>query len=280
MKRITKRSLFLSALIALTILLILCAQILNSFQILIQSDLLENGEIAEATPPRNMLEGARDLWKNSAKFLSVLLVMWSGIWPHVKLVALLFIIHTGIKFPRTVGAIEWLGRWAFLDVYFVVLVTLCFSMNPVKACMLMICEDVGWLQAVPRTGIFLFAFAAMASQCLSRATVRSLWYNVSYKSSKKRDEECNNTLKSEMTTSTTNYVVLRSWLAFGFTLLLWLCFLWSQLTSLFTVSQSTSLNSFVELPSPRSYSVRSRRKFDHHDTLISQGLNYTFNTGN
>ena len=205
-------------------------------------------------------QGARDLWKHNARFLAVLLVLWSGVWPHVKLVALLFILHTGIKFPKTVRAIEWLGRWAFLDVYFVVLVTLCFSIDPVKACMLIMCEDVGWLQAVPRSGIFLFAFAAVASQCLSRATVRSLWYQVSYASSKKRDDE-----HKALKTASSSNVVLRSWLAFAFTLLLLLCFLLSQLATLFTVSKSTSLGSFVQLPGPRSYSVLEVWKHMFHE---------------
>ena len=56
MRRITQKSVILSVTIVTTILIILCAQILNSFQILIKSDLLENGEISDATPPRNMFE--------------------------------------------------------------------------------------------------------------------------------------------------------------------------------------------------------------------------------
>jgi len=275
MKRVTRVSLFLSITIVLTILLILCAQALNSFQILVQTDLSESGDVTSATPPRNMFEGANDLWTHGARFLAMLLVLWSGVWPHAKLLCLLFVIHSGIKFPRVVQAIEWLGRWvrlslslfqqhartrtnntqAFLDVYFVVLVTLCFSLDKVKACLFVVCEDIGWLQAVPRTGIFIFASGAVLSQCLSRMTVRSLWYQVSYykyDETTKRDDD----KKKKMTNSIGKRVVLRSWLAFTFTALLLLCFVWSQVETLFTVTYSTSLGTFVKFdPSERSFSL-------------------------
>ena len=69
--------------------------------------------------------------KHNAKFLAVY-CLWSGVWPHVKLVALLFIIHTESSFRRRYARSSgWEG--GVPGRVFRGLVTLCFSIDPVKA---------------------------------------------------------------------------------------------------------------------------------------------------
>jgi hypothetical protein len=128
------------------------------------------------TEPFSIVRAIRELWKSGAQVLAGFLFAYSCIWPHAKLwilaAALWLTRREGAdRFARQVAA---LGKWSFLDVYAMMLVCLCFHFDPVRACMFIVCADVGAVQFVMLPGMIKFTAALVASQVAAHAAATAV----------------------------------------------------------------------------------------------------------
>jgi len=95
--------------------------------------------------------------------LAVLLFVWSGIWPHVKL--LLLYRTFSVAMPHETRA-RWLaglgvvGKFSLLDMFLVVLIVSCLQFTNLG-------NQDSWLTANAREGVYVFSAAVIFSQMLS-----------------------------------------------------------------------------------------------------------------
>ena len=83
----------------------------------------------------NLFSGARRLYEHGAKPLAVLLIIWSGVLPYAKLLALAW-LHSRIVLGKvrrahvqTARALLFASRMCFLDVWVVVVVLVTVSLD-------------------------------------------------------------------------------------------------------------------------------------------------------
>jgi len=95
----------------------------------------------------SVLSGVQNLWQEKQPLLAMIIVLFSVIFPTVKLVALFWIWAAKLTSHQRLvimGRLELLGRWSMLDV-FVVAVTV-------------VAVKLGFIiKADPRIGIYVFA---------------------------------------------------------------------------------------------------------------------------
>lgn len=73
-----------------------------------------------------------DMWKSEIYFLAILIAVFSGIWPYVKLILLIICWCTDAKRisyktrERILIIIDSLGKWSMLDTYVMVMMIVAF----------------------------------------------------------------------------------------------------------------------------------------------------------
>lgn len=105
--------------------------------------------------------------------LASLLLVFSGIWPHVKLLLLLAGLQQDVS-PRMHTTFKWLctmGKWSFLDALVVALIVVVFRVDIDGSSVLGEKVYSGWLAAAAGEGLYMFTLAICISQMLGKIIV-------------------------------------------------------------------------------------------------------------
>ncbi len=105
----------------------------------------------------SIVTGAMSLWRDGHRFLSCVIVVFSIVFPIVKLAALLALWFTPMRDGRrsaVLRLVDGLGKWSMLDV-FVVAVTV------------VLVSSKATLDATPRAGVYAFTGAVAASMVMT-----------------------------------------------------------------------------------------------------------------
>ena len=82
-----------------------------------------------------LINSVRDMWKGSAYILSVLVAIFSGIWPYLKLILMLisFVLPTSLynerKRANILRILDATGKWSILDSYVMTLMLVAFHFH-------------------------------------------------------------------------------------------------------------------------------------------------------
>lgn len=107
----------------------------------------------------SIVTGAMSLWRDGHRFLSCVIVLFSIVFPIVKLLALLGLWLAPMKDERRAAVlrvVDALGKWSMLDVF-------------VVAMMVVLMSSKATLDATPRAGLYVFAGAVAASMVMTVA---------------------------------------------------------------------------------------------------------------
>lgn len=128
--------------------------------------------ISGVTFEYGMWEGIRKLYEERIFAVALVIFLFSGIWPHVKL-ALLYLSSwiPAVSYKR-LTYFRWLselGKWSLVDVWVVTLIVVIVRL---KTGMLKGPFADVWFQGVGESGIFVFLAAIIFSQILSILFIR------------------------------------------------------------------------------------------------------------
>eukprot|EP00614_Pseudopedinella_elastica_P017616 CAMPEP_0172649880 /NCGR_PEP_ID=MMETSP1068-20121228/242014_1 /TAXON_ID=35684 /ORGANISM="Pseudopedinella elastica, Strain CCMP716" /LENGTH=530 /DNA_ID=CAMNT_0013464241 /DNA_START=78 /DNA_END=1670 /DNA_ORIENTATION=- len=162
-------------------------------------DLKDGGE--GETYAYNLWLGATELWEGGAPLLAVIVVMWSGIFPYVKLLLMGFVDVMSWSSPTVQISPRWavlsvLAKWSFLDIWVVALTILCIRIDIDKHQTMhswVFTRDLYlkiWTQAVALPGCFFFAFALVCSQFLGHFVIQRARQCGAPKNSQASDPAC------------------------------------------------------------------------------------------
>lgn len=154
------RKIFFTCAIAFFFGLVIAGQLLESFHVDYTAQVLTyhtNGTQFQY----NLWEGVSEFWKHDVKFLAIIVALFSGVWPCVKLammVAVLWLPLTSKKQNNILGWMGSVGKWSFFDVWVVLIVIVTFTINHVEA--------LGKINiyGVAGQGIYVFGLALILSQ--------------------------------------------------------------------------------------------------------------------
>ena len=129
-------------------------------------------DVHGSTSPYSLWNGVGNYWDAGGHLLAVFIAVWSGVWPHFKLLVLLSMLLIGPdQYPlgysqrrKLIHFFNWLGRWSLLDVHVAILVMVIFQTSAFMGDNVL----VGSVQAQPLGGILLFCGGVVATQILSR----------------------------------------------------------------------------------------------------------------
>lgn len=164
----------LTSLIVLNCILLSVGQLFVSFSVYWGAVTLNAGGVAFQY---SMWEGIQQLYNDKIYGISILLTVWSGVWPHVKLLVMLALcwgwLPSGVV-ANEAEALKWLtflGKFSFVDVWVVIIIVLALRINESSLPGL----DISlWVQAVAEGGVFLFCLAVILSQSLGQTAARWL----------------------------------------------------------------------------------------------------------
>jgi len=167
-----------TGIVVCNILLLLAGQLYISFSVYWGSSGL--GGVAFQY---SMWEGICQLYKEKIYGISILLTIWSGIWPHVKLLTMLVFcwVPEGL-IPNQVAVLRWFtffGKFSFVDVWVVVSIIVALRIN---ASTLPALDAALWVQAVGEEGVFYFCEAVILSQALGQVFTHHLTGKISTES--------------------------------------------------------------------------------------------------
>jgi hypothetical protein len=161
--------------LVLTIVVLLCGQNLESFRVQyhIDSRVKEVG----TTFDYSLWKGIEELLKHKLYALSYLLLIFSGIWPHVKLLSMLGGALQGRRATpcvnRALRTLSSLGKWSFFDALVVALITIVFRVDISEQIPIIHTQAyTAWLQAEAGIGLYLFTASIMCSQILGEIVIR------------------------------------------------------------------------------------------------------------
>lgn len=162
-------------LLVLTIITLLCGQNLESFRVQYHID----ARITErqTTFDYSLWKGIEELMKHKLYALAWLLLIFSGAWPHVKLLSLLGGAVQGDRAPSWVVSclkvLSALGKWSFFDALVVALITIVFRVDITEMIPVIDTKAYSaWLQAEAGVGLYLFTASIMCSQVLGEVVIR------------------------------------------------------------------------------------------------------------
>ena len=79
-----------------------------------------------------LIDTVTDMWKSEVYLLAILVAVFSGIWPYVKLITLLlcWCLNESKLSPRVrerlLIILDILGKWSLLDSYVLIMMTVAF----------------------------------------------------------------------------------------------------------------------------------------------------------
>jgi len=164
---------FLSYVLVFNVMILLVGQNLISFKVQYSVEALmkvvEKGKVFNYS----LWKGITELYKDDLNALASLLLVFSGIWPHVKLLLLLAGIQRNVS-PAMHTMFKWLctmGKWSFLDGLVVCLIVVVFRVDIKGSVVLGETMYSGWLAAAAGEGLYLFTLAIFISQILGKTIV-------------------------------------------------------------------------------------------------------------
>jgi len=159
-----KYTMALRVVLVLTSALFIAGQTLNTFAVKVHINLLGGLVKTHTTAEKySIVHGIIKMFSKGYAFLGITILLWSGIWPHIKLVLL---HHTWTASMTEKKRHMWLsvigvvGKFSMLDVFVVTLIVSSIQFNNLGA-------PDSWVAAIAQEGIFVFFTAACISQGLS-----------------------------------------------------------------------------------------------------------------
>lgn len=119
-----------------------------------------------------MWEGIEQLYDQKLYGVSIIILLWSGIWPHFKLLLVMLFNWIPATSTRKLSLYHWLsefGKWSFVDVWVVTLISVIVRMPSGS---LKPPGEAAWFQAIGDNGCYVFAAAVVLSQVLSIFLIR------------------------------------------------------------------------------------------------------------
>lgn len=155
--------LLLTTAIFATIALLTVGQLMTSFAVWWGIPALKKEGI---TYQYSLWDGIIKLYDDNIYIVATMLLLWSGIWPHLKLLLLcLFSWITRRDARARLKAFEWLaamGKWSFLDVWVVSLIVIAIRLD--GDFLLLGFNANIWFQAVAEIGVYVFFVSILLSQ--------------------------------------------------------------------------------------------------------------------
>lgn len=139
----------------------------------------------------NLGGSVSDMWAAKTYALAILLALFSGAWPYIKLISMFFAFVLPKKyfsFAMRDGVLRWLdilGKWSLLDTFFMVMMMVAFQFD------LYVANGVE-INVYVRAewGFYAFLLATMMSLTLGHAVL--------YLHRRVTEEECDRAVKSEI----------------------------------------------------------------------------------
>ena len=156
------KQLLLLALLLLNLTLLLAGQLATSFSV----------EYEILGPFQNVVSGKRfeyslfsgclELYSRNLWQLATLILLFSGVWPHLKLLAMTAVVwRPRLRYHRWVQRVHAPGKFSFFDVLVVALVAIIVFVEVSFSV-----AGSAWLQATAGRGVFCFAAAIALQQLL------------------------------------------------------------------------------------------------------------------
>jgi len=161
----------------------------------------------------SLVNSVRDMWNAKVYALSLLVAIFSGSWPYMKLLIILFCWLTPpAKLPTSyrenlLSFVDKLGKWSLIDAYVLILMMVAFRLHIVSP---EVQSKIGMVDVYvePAIGFYSFLFATMLSLTLGHVALGL--HEKSLKVSKKpevdtRDSLANHTFHTEKGTYTCTF---------------------------------------------------------------------------
>eukprot|EP01111_Echinosteliopsis_oligospora_P007505 TRINITY_DN2268_c0_g1_i1.p1 TRINITY_DN2268_c0_g1~~TRINITY_DN2268_c0_g1_i1.p1 ORF type:complete len:1347 (-),score=287.19 TRINITY_DN2268_c0_g1_i1:129-4169(-) len=130
----------------------------------------------------SLVNTIRDMWHAKVYPLSILICVFSGVWPYVKLLMMFFCwvtptsdkLMTPLMRERILIFLDALGKWSLLDTFVLIMMVVAFHFQISAPTSTGELAKDAWVGAfvVPHYGFFSFAIATMVSLVLSHLIVR------------------------------------------------------------------------------------------------------------
>jgi uncharacterized paraquat-inducible protein A len=79
-----------------------------------------------------MWDGVRELYNQNLYGVATIILFWSGIWPHFKLLLLMIFNWVPASYRKKMVWYQWLsefGKWSFVDIWVVILLIIIVRMS-------------------------------------------------------------------------------------------------------------------------------------------------------
>lgn len=149
-------------------------------KVYIEASVLKKEVVSFSLFEFSLVNTITDMYKAKVYFLSVLVLVWSGIWPYLK--ALLFLIvfylpKSLLKFGhrrRIIYALDWLGKYALIDLYLMTMLSVAFRFNISTNTIPLVDNIIHDLLTVDilvasKVGLLTFVISTCISLCLNHA---------------------------------------------------------------------------------------------------------------
>ena len=121
----------------------------------------------------NLWNGIQKLLEEKLYFISILLIIYSGIWPYIKLILVLVLSFTDVASDKyriwLLNTISTLGKWSTLDVWVVLIIIVTINING-KYNVMGIDVDI-LLEVIAMKGVYIYFIGIVLSQLLSQITI-------------------------------------------------------------------------------------------------------------
>ena len=121
----------------------------------------------------NLWNGIQKLIEEKLYFISILLIIYSGIWPYIKLILVLVLSFTDVASDKyriwLLNTISTLGKWSTLDVWVVLIIIVTINING-KYNVMGIDVDI-LLEVIAMKGVYIYFIGIVLSQLLSQIAI-------------------------------------------------------------------------------------------------------------